>query len=145
MEIQSARAGSVCTCDHFAPDIRLLRSVRFNRELAAFYSQGAVSANAVLDWVYLELLEHRIGVLHDLDDAPIDLDASDMNGDTLLDRVWGIDPGRFINRYRERVRKPSCHRLKLSAVLSVLLLHYARQNWLCRTSGQCSHRPLSSH
>lgn len=134
---------TICACDHFAPDIRVLRSVRFNRELAEFYYRGAVSASAVLDWVYLELLEHRGGTLFDLDDDPIDLDAMDAQGDTLLDRVWGVDPNRFINRYRERVRKPYCNRLKLSAVMPVLLLHFARQNWLCRTSGRCSF-PASS-
>jgi len=145
MDYSNDQTCAVCTCDHLAPNIRVLRSVFFNRELAAFYSRGSVSANAVLDWVYLELLEHRAGILHDLNDAPIDLDASDMNHDTLLDRVWGMDPGRFINRYRERVRKLSCNRLKLSSVLPVLLLHYACQNWLCRTSGQCSRRPPGSH
>ena len=138
METTPPQTQAVCTCDHFAPNVRILRPATFNCDLAAFYAKDQLSANAVLDWVYVELLEHRTGTLHDLADLPIDLDHEDANGDTLLDRVFGADPARFINHYRRRARSRGRNRLKLSVLRPILILHYARQVWLCRSSGPCS-------
>ncbi len=140
METTMPQANSVCTCNHFAPDVRVLRSVPFNRDQATFYVRGNLPANAVLDWTYLELLEHHSGTLHDLGDQPIDLDLQDANGDTLLDHVFSADPARFINRYRARSQKPGRNRLDIALIRPVLLLHYARQISICRTQGRCARR-----
>lgn len=129
---------NICTCDHFAPNVREIRSLNFNRNLATNLAQLGLSASGILDWGYLELLEHHAGRVHDLDDQPIDLDTEDANGDTLLDRVFGGDPVRFINRYLERAHKPGRNRLKASQVLPILLLYYAHKVNHCRTEGSCS-------
>lgn len=133
-------SGSVCTRDHFAPRLRVLRSVQFNQYLSSFWASETTTASAVYDAVFEEIYEHRIGtcyslVLNDQDEeVPLDFDVKDQHGDCLLDRSFGQDPERTINRYLGRSKRRYRNRLSKSLYLPVLLLHYAREIRVSRSS-----------
>lgn len=129
---------TICTCNHFAPKLRVVRSMPFNTELAAFYAGLGLSGEGVIDWVMTELYDFHTGILSDCAKKPIDLKELDRDGLALLDKVWGEDQGRFINRYLEWLHQVRTNRLKRSVVLPVSILHHARSVYQCRHEGRCS-------
>lgn len=126
----------ICTCDHFSPPTRVLRSVEFNRELAKHYAEELGSGDAIVDDVLTEIFDRRTGRLFGPDgkEIPIGPDADP----TLFDDLFGEDARRFINRYREKATRPLKNRLDRRCVFPVAILHLARQIKFCRTQGRCS-------
>lgn len=125
-----------CTCDHYSPPTRVLRSVDFNRELSQYLCDQAGSGDAIVDDVLTEIYDRRTGLLFGPDgkEIPIGPDADP----TLLDDLFGEDPRRFINRYREKANRLLKNRLDRRCVMPVAILHLARQIKFCRMQGLCS-------
>lgn len=135
METTLPRTNSVlCNCDHYAPPLRVLRSVDFNMKLAQFYVTLGLSGDGTLDWVLTQLFDHRTGGLFGFDRRPIAIDTDP----ALTDNVFTIDERRFINRYRDRANSQFRYRLQEHLVFPVLLMHFAREIHVCRTGGHCA-------
>ena len=129
-------ANALCTCDHHAPAMRVLRSPNFNRHLAKFYAGLGLSGDSTVDWLLTELFDYRTGMLYGFDGRPLDVDG---NVD-LTDELFGADQRRHINRFRARASQPFRYRLQERLVHPVLMMHFARAIHLCRTQGACSGR-----
>ena len=127
---------SICTCDHPVPPSRVLRSTAHNEALASYVADLGLSGDGVVDWALTELFDHRTGKLIGFDGQPLMID----DGSDLTDDLFGEDQRRFINRYRERASKAFRYRLQRRVVVSVMMLHFAREIHICRTSGRCAAR-----
>ncbi|TPW33117.1 hypothetical protein FJU08_00680 [Martelella alba] len=127
---------SICTCNHDAPSLRVIRSPLFNCELAIDINELDLSGDGIADWVLTEVFEYRTGTLFGFDGKPLPVDEN-VN---LTDDLWGADQKRSINRYRDRASKPFRYRLQMRLVWPVLLIHFAREIHRCRTEGCCAQR-----
>lgn len=134
----NAKGRSVCTCDHKASPLRVIRSVEFNRNLARFYSDLGLSGDATVDWVLTQIYDHRSGKLISPDGADIAVDAVSRSGVAVLDDFLGRDEKRFINRLRAKATQPLKNRLQQRCVFPIVVLHFARQIHHCRMNG-CAH------
>lgn len=132
---QPRMAPEPCHSDHYAPAMRVLRSVDFNMKLAQFYVELGLSGDGTLDWVLTQLFDHRVGGLFGFDGKPIALDSNP----ALTDNAFTCDERRFINRYRDRANSKFRYRLQQHLVFPVLLMHFAREIHIRRSSGQCAH------
>ena len=126
----------ICTCDHRTPPMRVLRSVEFNRALAQYLSDQQKSGDAIINDLLTEIYDHRTGRLFGPDGVEIPVDTT--AGAELFDSVFGVEPRRFINRYREKAARLPKNLLDRRCVMPVAILHLARQIHLCRTQGRCS-------
>lgn len=141
MTIQPNTGGnSVCTCDHFAPDVWELTSTTFPSDLAKDLYIPGVSSTQMVYAAIGELLNKSSGTLYDLQDEPIDLFKVFADGDDLIAWAFGKDWGRGMRRLLDRIEHPHRNRMKATPklLMRVLLLHYARQIRTCRTCGRCS-------
>lgn len=125
-----------CACDHYAPPRRIIRSVEFNRELAQYYCDQPISGDAVIDDLLTEIYDCHTGRLYGPEGNEIAVDTE--AGAELFDRVFGCDPRRFINRYREKATRLPKTLLDRRCIKPVAILHLARLIHLCRTEGHCS-------
>lgn len=125
-----------CACDHYAPPRRIIRSVEFNRELAQYYCEEGKSGDAIVDNVLTEIYDCHSGRLFGPDGEEIAVDTE--AGAEFFDRVFGCEPRRFINRYREKATQLPKTLLDRRCIKPVAILHLARLINLCRTEGHCS-------
>jgi len=125
-----------CTCNHYSPPITELQSVEYNNELMAFYIGLGLSGERTVNWILDELLFHRTGKLIDYrrKEIPIDDDAS------ITDKVFKKAPARTINRLIEMVRAGRKRPLQKRMVDVTMMMGFAREIHLCRTSGPCCKR-----
>jgi len=129
----------VCTCDHFAPELRVLVKPNFNRDLAAYWSKHSTSACRVYEAAVGELYSYHSGTLHGFDRQPLDLWVYDENGDDFVDRAFGIGY-RNLRRYLARANEDRLHRLSKAHHNLALLLQHGRSIRNCRTLGLCAQR-----
>lgn len=132
-------ANRLCTCDHHAPPMRVLRSVVFNHMLALSYAGLGLSGDATVDWILTELFDHRTGTLYGYDGKPLDVE-----GDVdLTDQLFGADQRRHITRFRARANQPFRYRLQVRLLHPVMMMHFARAIHECRLHGTCAKGPQS--
>lgn len=132
-------AKKICTCDHHAPPKRVLGSPDYNtQDLPPFYAGLDLSGEATVRWILTQLYDCRSGKLFDLDGKVIAVDSEDFADAVLFDDMFGEDGRRFITRYRTRATKTSRNCLQTRCLFPVLMMHFAREIYLCRTSGICS-------
>lgn len=136
-------ATKICACDHYAPPKRVLGSPDYNtHDLPPFYAGRDLSGEATVKWILTQLYDCRSGKLFDLDGKEIAVDSEDVLEIARLDDMFGEDARRFITRYRARARaratKTSRNCLQTRLLFPVMMMHFAREIYLCRTSGVCS-------
>lgn len=133
---RNTRNDQTCTCNHYTPAARILRSVEFNAELAQYYQDQPKSGDAIINDVLTEIFDYCTGRLFGPDGVEIVVDTK--AGAEFFDTVFGADPRRFINRYRTKAENPPKNLLDRNCIMPVTVLHLARQIYLCRTQGRCS-------
>ena len=132
---------TICSNEHHAPPISILRSPAFNEALSSFWNVNGMSGEGKIDAILDELTVLRSGKLYGYDKngrpsktpLPID-DASYF--DSIVDDTFRKDARRTINRYLERAKGGFRYRLHESMIPMVLLIHLARQINICRNSGE---------
>lgn len=123
------------------PPLRVLRSTAFNKTLATSLSDLGLSGDGTVDWALSELWDHHTGKLISSDFKMVERDSDDPNEVEKFDNLWSkSDQRRFINRYKDRAKREFRYRLKMHCVDSVVMLHFALENYHCRTTGKCSHK-----
>lgn len=119
-----------CTCDFYAPPLRVLRQPSFCADLAQFYYELGLSGPATLYWIQAQLFDYHSGKLFDhkgkLMDVQIDPEFTD--------DVWRADERRTILRFLERSHGKFRYLLQMRMVPAVTLLYFAREIYLSRTT-----------
>lgn len=152
MERYDTSADSVCTCDLYAPKVRVLIQQRFLAELAEHHCVPGVPRFQQALSAWNELYEHHEGTLYALPEKsgakpkPIDLEATYKDGVDVFDWAMGKDWSRGMGRFEERTKRPFKNLMKQSEklLMRILLLHYAREIKLHRTLGLCSGHRLAA-
>lgn len=141
-----------CTCDLSAPKMRVLIQRPYLAKLATHHcTPGVPRLQQALD-AWNELYEHHEGALFGFPASPgavpksLDLDAAFKDGLDVFEWAFGGDWARSMGRFQERAERPFKNLMKQSdkLLMRILLLHYAREIKLCRTSGICASRKLAA-
>lgn len=125
-----------CTCNHYSPTLTELQSIEYIDELMAFYISRGLSGERTVNWILDELLFNRKGKLFNYrrKEVPIDDDAS------ITDTLFKKAPARTINRLIEMAIAGRKRPLQKRMVDVSMMMGFAREIHLCRTSGPCSNR-----
>lgn len=127
---------TTCHCDHYLPLLSILQSTAFNLNLAAFYDQLGLSGDEIVDFVLDELYFRNDGELFDHERIFVDIEAPEYTPD----KVFGKSPRRSVKRYLVRARSNYSYRLQRRIFPMVMLMHFAKEIYLCRTQGVCASR-----
>lgn len=120
------------------PPVRIVKSVDFNEERAKFAVSTGLSAEAYLDWVLTTLYDHPEYTLLRSDGSRFDPLSSDPEVLNLLDSLFGSDPKRGLNRYKERANGGFQNRLCDKLVPSVMVAYFAEQILLRELSDEAN-------
>ena len=118
--------------DFRAPDLRVLRSVWFNQELACYLKRLELSGQGIVDWIMHQLLDVHVGKLTGPDGEQIRLHTDDVGEVARYDRLFSEDEKRFINRYLQRAEGGFKNCLQDRMVHAVAMMDLARQIHLAR-------------
>ena len=115
--------------DVYAKPVRELRSVEFNKQLAAFLVRLGFSGEETVEWVPDETFYHHRGKLYGPHGHSIPKDRLD------LEKEFPLSSRRQMNAYKARATGKHAQRLHWRCVPRVMFMDVARTIW-CGRHGQ---------
>ena len=110
------------------PHLRILRSIKWNEELAKFIVSTGMSGDEAIDWILDTFNDHPEYELVMPDGSVFDPNSDDTIVLATLDNLFGKeDQKRGVNRYKERADGGFKNRLCYKLVPSVICLFFAQQ------------------
>ena len=97
-----------------------LRNPKFCQELAQFLCSLELSGDQTMDWMLAQIYFRHKGNLYDYTGTLIDLKT------TYVDQMFGEEPRRWINAFKEYATVPPKQRLQWRCVPRVMFMDFAR-------------------
>lgn len=120
------------------PPVRIVRSADFNEQLAKFLVSTGLSGEGIIDWVIATLYDHPEYRLIKPEGTVFNPNSDDTEVLDLLDNLFGEDPKRGINRYKQRANGGFQNRLRTKLVPTVMVLYFAEQILLRELSDEAN-------